>query len=45
MSARVYTLLDNENTRIGEAADTLRSMRGVKMADMLEGSPNLMLVV
>ena len=44
MSARRYVFLDIENARIGKAADTLRSMRGVKMVDMLEGSPNLMLI-
>jgi len=45
MSARVYVLLDIEKTMIGQVADTLRNMRGVKMVDMLEGPPNLVMVV
>jgi len=45
MSARVYVLLDIEHTRIGEAAETLRNMRGVRMVDVLEGPPNLLMLV
>jgi len=45
MSAKVYVLLDIENTRVGEAVDTLRNMRGVRMVDVLEGLPNLLMLV
>ena len=45
MSARAYVLLDIDNTKIKEAASTLRNMRGVRTVDMLEGSPNLVVVV
>ena len=45
MSARAYVLLDIVNTRVREAAGTLRNVRGVKTVDILEGSPNLVIVV
>jgi len=45
MSARAYVLLDIDDTKVKEAASTLRSMRGVRTVDVLEGSPNLVVVV
>jgi len=45
MNARAYVLLDIVNTRVREAAGTLRNVRGVKAVDMLEGSPNLVMIV
>ena len=45
MSARAYVLLDIDNRRVRDAADTLRNARGVRAVDILEGSPNLVIVV
>ncbi len=45
MSARAYVLLDIDNRRVRDAADTLRNARGVRTVDILEGSPNLVIVV
>ena len=45
MSARAYVLLDIDDTKVKEAANMLRNMRGVRAVDMLEGSSNLVIVV
>ena len=45
MSARACVLMGVDNIRVREAASTLRNVHGVKMVDMLEDSPNLMLIV
>lgn len=45
MKAKAYVLLDIKNSKVQEAAYTLRNMRGVRIVDLLEGSPNMVVVV
>ena len=45
MSARVYILLEIEDGKVKQAADTLHNMPGVRMVDALESSPNLAVVI
>ncbi len=44
-AARAYILLDIREGRPVEAAEVLQSMRGVIMADPLEGPPDVVVVV
>ncbi len=45
MHARAYVLLDVINKRAGQMVQTLRSRPGVVMADVLEGPPDVVLIV
>lgn len=45
MNAKAYVLMDINNNKIKEATCTLRNMRGVRIVDVLEGSPNMVMVV
>ncbi len=44
-AARAYILLDIREGKSVEAAEVLQSMRGVVMADPLEGPPDVVVVV
>lgn len=44
-AARTYILLDIREGKLAEAAEVLQSMRGVVMADPLEGPPDVAMVV
>ncbi len=45
MGPRVYILLDVVQSKAEEAAETLRGNSGVKLADVLEGRPNVVAVI
>jgi hypothetical protein len=45
MSARVYLLLDLVNIDSGQVARTLRSKPGVVTVDVLEGPPDMLVVI
>lgn len=45
MNSRVYILLDVLEGRPGEIVENLRCQAGVVVADVLEGSPNIALMI
>ncbi len=45
IAARAYILLDIRKGKLVEAAGVLQSMRGVVMADPLEGPPDVVMVI
>ena len=45
MGARVYRLLDITNSKVNQAAQTLRDNDGVKIVEVLEGSPNIIIMI
>jgi hypothetical protein len=45
LSTRAYILLDVIEGKAEEAAETLRSNRGVKLTDVMEGRPNVVIVL
>ena len=45
MSARVYLLVNTVDRKCEEIAPALKSKAGVKMVDVLEGSPNLIMML
>lgn len=45
MSARVYVLLDVMQGELAEVAQTLRGRPGVAMVDVVEGPPDIIMVV
>ena len=45
MSARAYVLLDAVEGKAHEVAQTLRNKPGVKMVDLLEGPPDIIVML
>jgi uncharacterized protein with GYD domain len=45
MSAKVYVLLDIKDGRAEQVAQVLRESPGVAMADVLEGPPDVIMVI
>lgn len=45
MNARVYVLLDVVQEELGEVARTLRGRPGVAMLDVVEGPPDIIMVI
>lgn len=45
MSARVYILLNIKNREVNQAVRTLQEKDGVKTVEMLEGSPNILMMI
>ncbi len=45
MSARAYVLLDVRDTKSEEVARALRATPGVVIADLLEGPPDVVIVI
>jgi len=45
MSARAYVLLDAVDGKASEVAQTLKNKSGVRTVDVLEGSPDLVIVI
>ncbi len=45
MSARVYVLLDTVNGKSGQVTHVLRRKPGVVLAEPLEGSPDVIMVI
>ena len=45
MSVRVYILLNIMNREVDQAVKTLQEKDGVKTVEMLEGSPNILMMI
>ena len=45
MSARVYILLDVKKKEVNQAVQTLQDEDGVKTVEVLEGSPNILMMI
>ena len=45
MSARVYILLDIKDRELKQAVQTLQEKDGVKTVEVLEGSPNILMMI
>ena len=45
MSAKVYMLMNVSNGNSSQALETLKGQRGVVIADLLEGPPDILLLI
>ena len=45
MSDRVYVLIDAIEGQVGQVAQTLRDQPGVKVVDLLEGPPDVIVML